>query len=158
MDLSHVHLHTHSHISSFDYFPISTFQIFFPQLLRNQIRNNPGQTLWNTPRTRPGNANLQSQSHWSLFNGTWQKRPRELDHRLRFETPRTRPRIECKAHLESVSLQIMSQRMEGKPLVARGARENTLQHTATHCNTQCNTLQHTATHCNTHCNTLQHAL
>ena len=29
--------------------------------------------------------NLQSQSHWSLFNGTWQKRPRELDHRLRDE-------------------------------------------------------------------------
>jgi len=29
--------------------------------------------------------NLQSQSHWSLFNGTWQKRPRELDHRLREE-------------------------------------------------------------------------
>ena len=54
---------------------------------------------------------------------------------------------------------------------------NTLQHTATHCNTlqphtytspceryapHCHTLQHTATHCNTlqhtatHCNTLQH--
>ena len=53
---------------------------------------------------------------------------------------------------------------------------NTLQRTATHCNTlqhklQCNALQHTATHCNriidalptrrhqhtaTHCNTLQH--
>ena len=31
------------------------------------------------------NLNFQSQSHWSLFNGTWQKRPRELDHRLRFE-------------------------------------------------------------------------
>ena len=28
--------------------------------------------------------NLQSQSHWSFFNGTWQKRPRQLDHRLRF--------------------------------------------------------------------------
>jgi len=27
----------------------------------------------------------QSQSHRCLFNGTWQKRPRELDHRLRFE-------------------------------------------------------------------------
>jgi len=38
------------------------------------------------------------------------------------------------------------------------ARQNTLQHTVTHCNT----LQHTATHCNalqhaaTRCNTLQH--
>jgi len=31
------------------------------------------------------NLNLQSQSPWSLFNGPWQKRPRELDHRLRFE-------------------------------------------------------------------------
>jgi len=32
------------------------------------------------------NLNLQSQSHWLLFNGTWQKRPRELDQQLRFET------------------------------------------------------------------------
>jgi len=32
------------------------------------------------------NLNLQSQSHGSLFNGTWQKRPRELDELLRFET------------------------------------------------------------------------
>jgi len=56
----------------------------------------------------------------------------------------------------------------------RATRCNTLQHTATHCNTRkysndraarCNTLQHTATHCNTRkysndratrCNTLQH--
>jgi len=29
--------------------------------------------------------NLQSESHSSLFDGTWQKRPRELDYRLRFE-------------------------------------------------------------------------
>jgi len=29
--------------------------------------------------------NLESKSHWSLFDGTWQKRPRELDYRLRFE-------------------------------------------------------------------------
>ena len=32
------------------------------------------------------NPQSQSQSHWSLFNATWQKRPREPDHRLRFET------------------------------------------------------------------------
>jgi len=31
------------------------------------------------------NLNLQSQSPFSLFNGTWQKRPSELDYRLRFE-------------------------------------------------------------------------
>ena len=31
------------------------------------------------------NFNLQCQSHWSLFNGTWQKRLRELDHWLNFE-------------------------------------------------------------------------
>jgi len=35
------------------------------------------------------NLNLQSQSHWSLFYETWQKRPRVLDHRLRFETGET---------------------------------------------------------------------
>ena len=29
------------------------------------------------------NLNLESQSHWSLFNRTWQKRPREQDERLR---------------------------------------------------------------------------
>jgi len=31
------------------------------------------------------NFNLQSQSHRSLLNGTWQKRPRELERWLRFE-------------------------------------------------------------------------
>jgi len=31
------------------------------------------------------NHNLWSQSPWSLFDGTWQKRPRELHRRLRFE-------------------------------------------------------------------------
>jgi hypothetical protein len=31
------------------------------------------------------NLNLQSQSHSSLFNRTWQKRPRELHHWSRFE-------------------------------------------------------------------------
>jgi len=33
------------------------------------------------------NLNLpgQSQSHWFLFKGSWQKRPRTLDHRLKFE-------------------------------------------------------------------------
>ena len=30
-------------------------------------------------------SQLQSQSRWSLFNGTWQKRPRELENRLSFE-------------------------------------------------------------------------
>ena len=32
------------------------------------------------------NLSLQSQPHWLRFNGTWQKRPRKLDHQLRFET------------------------------------------------------------------------
>jgi len=31
------------------------------------------------------NLKFQSQAHWSLFHGTWQKRPRHLDHQLRFE-------------------------------------------------------------------------
>jgi len=30
--------------------------------------------------------NPQSRLHWSLFNRTWQRNNRELDHRLRFET------------------------------------------------------------------------
>jgi len=32
------------------------------------------------------NLNLQSQSQWPLFKGTWQKTSRGLDHRFRFET------------------------------------------------------------------------
>ena len=28
------------------------------------------------------NLHLHSQSHWSLFHGTWQKRPRQIDHRM----------------------------------------------------------------------------
>jgi len=32
-----------------------------------------------------GNTILWFQCHWSRVNGTWQKRPRELDRRLRFE-------------------------------------------------------------------------
>jgi len=35
------------------------------------------------------NLNLQSQSHWSLFNGRCQKRPRGLDLRLGFEIEET---------------------------------------------------------------------
>ena len=31
------------------------------------------------------NLYLQSQPRWFLFNGTWQKRSIELDHRLTFE-------------------------------------------------------------------------
>jgi len=31
------------------------------------------------------NLSLPSQSHWSLFTGMWEKRPRELEHRLRLE-------------------------------------------------------------------------
>ena len=37
-------------------------------------------------------------------------------------------------------------RCHSLPLTA--SQRNTLQHTATHCNTHCNTLQHTAPHCN----------
>ena len=33
----------------------------------------------------PFDFNLHSQSHWSLFNGTWQQRLKELENRLRFE-------------------------------------------------------------------------
>ena len=36
------------------------------------------------------NLNLQSQFHWSLIYETWQKRPRVLDLRLRFETEETK--------------------------------------------------------------------
>ena len=35
------------------------------------------------------NRNLRSRSPLSRFNGTWQKRPRELEHQLRFEIEET---------------------------------------------------------------------
>jgi len=42
------------------------------------------------------NLNLEYQSHWSLFNRMWQKRPRELDHHLlKFETNDTPNAIGC---------------------------------------------------------------
>jgi len=40
------------------------------------------------------NINLHFHSHWSLFNGTWQKRPREQDPRLRFEKEETALQIQ----------------------------------------------------------------
>ena len=72
------------------------------------------------------NLNLQSQSHGSLFNGTWHKRP-ALQHTATHCNTLQHTATHC----------------------------NTLQHTATHGNTRqhtathCNTRQHTATHCNT---------
>jgi len=42
--------------------------------------------------------NLQSQSYWSLLNGTWQKSPREPDHRLRFEMEGTTLQMRYDAH------------------------------------------------------------
>jgi len=49
------------------------------------------QAIYTSPSLHPiafgvsCNLILQSQSNWSLFNGTWQKRRRELDNRLSFE-------------------------------------------------------------------------
>jgi len=39
------------------------------------------------------NLNLQSQSHRSL-NGTWQKRPRKLEYRLRFDIEEMTPQMQ----------------------------------------------------------------
>ena len=39
------------------------------------------------------NLNLQSQSYWSLFNGTYKKRPTALDYRLRFENLEMTPQM-----------------------------------------------------------------
>jgi len=43
-----------------------------------------GSTFWVSSHLK-----IQSHSDWSLFKGTWQKRPRELDLRLRFEIEET---------------------------------------------------------------------
>ena len=39
------------------------------------------------------NLNLQSQSYWSLFNGTYKKRPTALDYGLRFENAEMTPQM-----------------------------------------------------------------
>ena len=46
------------------------------------------------------NLNLQRQSQWSLFNGTWQKKPRQLDHRLRFETEEMTLQMQYTVHIQ----------------------------------------------------------
>jgi len=107
------------------------------------------------------NLKFQSRFHWSLCNGTWSKRPRELNHRCRLGIE------EMTLLMQSAGLYIFSSKNTGSLQLLVYC--NTLQHTATHCNTlqytakHYNTLQHTATHCNTlqqtttHCaNTLQH--
>jgi len=71
------------------------------------------------------NPNIPSSFRWSLFNRTWQKRPRELEYWPRFE-------------IEAIHGTVYSICQHTATYC------NTLQHTATHCNT----LQHTATHCN----------
>jgi len=45
------------------------------------------------------NLNLQSQSQVSFFNGIWQKRPRELDHRLGFETEEMKLQVKSAVHI-----------------------------------------------------------
>ena len=52
-----------------------TCNIRHPMGLRHCVQPFAFGVLWD--------LNLQSQSPWSLFNGTWLKRPGELDHRLR---------------------------------------------------------------------------
>jgi len=43
--------------------------------------------------------NPQSQSLWSLFDGTWQKRPRELDHRLWIENEEMTLQMQQAVHI-----------------------------------------------------------
>ena len=47
------------------------------------------------------NLNLQFQSHWSLFSGMWQKKPRELDYRLRFETEQMLLHVQYGVHVQN---------------------------------------------------------
>jgi len=70
------------------------------------------------------NSNLQSQSLWSLFNGTWQTRPGELDHRLRFENE------ESTFHSNRQSL--LECRLYHTPTHTRQTMYHTPTHTPTH--------------------------
>jgi len=90
------------------------------------------------------NLNLQSQCHWSLFNRTWQKRPTERDHRLRFE-------------IEEMTLRIQ----QAVPVAAtehKPPKNNTPQHIPRH--TLKHILQHILQHTMQHIlyHTLHHAL
>jgi len=88
----------------------------------------------------------QSQSHWSLFNRMWQKRPRELDYRLRlYMTYNAVDKCRYTCHCKSCW-------QEYRP--AYLFWYYALQYDTTHCNT----MHHTALHCTTqttHCNALQ---
>ena len=59
--------------------------------LRGSFESSPPHTTFREENIQPIafgvslNLNLQSQSLWSLLNGTWQKRPGELNYQLRFE-------------------------------------------------------------------------
>jgi len=80
--MSYIYVHVHMYV--YIYARIGTYQ------QRLQVR---GSFFWTAAVDRglyiafgvSFNFNLQSQSHWSVFNRTWQKRPRERDHGLRFE-------------------------------------------------------------------------
>ena len=102
----HITTHTHTLWTSFSYVYVVSFDIY-PSLLSSlyiYIRLF-WRLFWHVLKHRGTynlhcythilvqpiafgvliNLNLQSQSHRSFFSGTWQKRPRELDIRLRFE-------------------------------------------------------------------------
>ena len=50
------------------------------------------------------NLNLQSQSCWSLFDGTWRKRLRELEHGLSFEKEATTLQMQWVSMIDIFSL------------------------------------------------------
>jgi len=54
---------------------------------------------------------LTSQCHWSLFNGTWQKRPRELVHRLFFEQEEMTLQMQTAVLNETTQLNEMTQQL-----------------------------------------------
>jgi len=63
---------------------VTLLEALFSTFLGGKWRTN-GSTAYCIWSVRVIQSDLPSQSHWSLFNGTWQKRLKELDNWLRFE-------------------------------------------------------------------------
>jgi len=71
---THAHAHTHTHTHT------------HPHISVPSPRVSTGWQVHSIAFVVSFDLNLQAQSQWSLFNGTWQKRHSELDHWLKDDT------------------------------------------------------------------------
>jgi len=71
---THIHIYVYTYVYTYTYTHTHTYVYVYVYVFTQSIACGVSFDL-----------NLQSLSHWSLFNEPWQKRARRLDHRLRCE-------------------------------------------------------------------------